>query len=44
MLHALFVVEPGLKERMLRHDVHEGDMKFVKYLVIEQGVDANGEL
>ena len=42
-LPVLFVVEPGLKKRVLKQAVLEGDVSFVKYLVTEQGVDVNGE-
>ena len=39
----LFVIEPGLKKRVLKQAVLEGDVSFVKYLVTEQGMDVNGE-
>ena len=39
----LTFVEPGLKKRVLKQAVLEGDVSFVKYLVTEQGVDVNGE-
>ena len=39
----VFVKEPGLKKRVLKQAVLEGDVSFVKYIVTEQGVDVNGE-
>ena len=42
-LIVLFAIEPGLKKRVLKQAVLEGDVSFVKYLVTEQGVDVDGE-
>ena len=42
-LIVLFVIEPGLKSRVSKQAVLEGDVSFVKYLVTEQGVNVNGE-